>query len=479
MCNSKILNWWLDKVPNSTELIVTLTKSDGNCLCHAISQVLKSTDDTILDMRSKLYDFFQIRGNELHDLWKSNALREQKQLGDAAYVLTNEQMDTEWKEIVETASAPEVSGSENHFTEKIHVFALANLLETPIIEPGKVKPIFITHHFTHFSALFAKKKSTSYRVPIVDASNQILRIHFMDDEFFTDSIILMILKQYLCIRKADEDGEDGNIIFCEFGSYNFIDAESPENEVVPEVPDGSAKRSKQAKRTADTAIGAKKQIRPATSIDYKEIEENIHIAKVAHENLHNCDCEQRGNVNCTNGCINRSLFIECSPEMCKFKEKCANMTIQKSRPLDGLVVCETSNGLGLITDRGIKNGTFVIEYVGEVVSMKEFKIRSETKYAKHFHCYGMSLDRDLVIDSTKQGNKSRYINHSCTPNCEIQKWIVNGLLRMAIFAKKDIEPNEELTYDYKFYSFDTNVKPLCNCLTKGCRGTLSRISSKL
>lgn len=48
----------------------------------------------------------------------------------------------------------------------------------------------------------------------------------------------------------------------------------------------------------------------------------------------------------------------------------------------------------------------------------------------------------------------RFVNHSCEPNCEMQKWSVNGLFRMALFALRDISPNEELTYDYNFSLFN-------------------------
>lgn len=48
----------------------------------------------------------------------------------------------------------------------------------------------------------------------------------------------------------------------------------------------------------------------------------------------------------------------------------------------------------------------------------------------------------------------RFVNHSCQPNCEIQKWSVNGQFRMALFALRDISADEELTYDYNFSLFN-------------------------
>ena len=42
------------------------------------------------------------------------------------------------------------------------------------------------------------------------------------------------------------------------------------------------------------------------------------------------------------------------------------------------------------------------------------------------------------------------MNHSCNPNCVLEKWIVDGGVRVGLFAKVDIPAGEELTFDYKF-----------------------------
>jgi len=64
----------------------------------------------------------------------------------------------------------------------------------------------------------------------------------------------------------------------------------------------------------------------------------------------------------------------------------------------------------------------VIEYVGEVVDGLEFEARTQ-KYAKdgHEHHYFMMLNNDRIIDATMYGNDSRFINHSCDPNCVVEK----------------------------------------------------------
>ena len=68
-----------------------------------------------------------------------------------------------------------------------------------------------------------------------------------------------------------------------------------------------------------------------------------------------------------------------------------------------------------------------MEYVGEILDYPEFKARSK-RYARdsQMHYYFMALNADEIIDATKKGNTSRFINHSCDPNCETQKVWITG-----------------------------------------------------
>lgn len=65
-----------------------------------------------------------------------------------------------------------------------------------------------------------------------------------------------------------------------------------------------------------------------------------------------------------------------------------------------------------------------------------------------------------------QGNISRFINHSCEPNCETQKWLIRGELAIGLFTLKDIKAGQELTFDYNFERYGD--KPMrCYCATPG------------
>lgn len=131
------------------------------------------------------------------------------------------------------------------------------------------------------------------------------------------------------------------------------------------------------------------------------------------------------------------------------------------------------------TKEAIKSGEFILEYVGEVVSDQEFKERMATIYINDTHHYCLHLDGGLVIDGHRMGGDGRFVNHSCQPNCEMQKWSVNGQFRMALFALRDIEPGEELTYDYNFSLFNPAEGQECKCGSENCRGVIGGKSQRV
>ncbi|XP_068660012.1 histone-lysine N-methyltransferase ASHH3-like [Aristolochia californica] len=134
-------------------------------------------------------------------------------------------------------------------------------------------------------------------------------------------------------------------------------------------------------------------------------------------------------------------------------------------------------GYGLVADEDIKLGEFVIEYVGEVIDDKTCEERLwDMKHRGETNFYLCEINRDMVIDATYKGNKSRYINHSCQPNTEMQKWRIDGETRIGIFATRDIKKGEDLTYDYRFVQFGADQ--YCHCGALGCRRKLGSKPSK-
>ena len=174
------------------------------------------------------------------------------------------------------------------------------------------------------------------------------------------------------------------------------------------------------------------------------------------------------------------MYIECSPQTCPIADVCSNQRIQRHEIITCLQRFMTPNkGWGIKATKDIKPATFILEYVGEVVSEKEFKHRMQTKYSNDKHHYCLNLDRGMVIDGHRMGGDCRFVNHSCDPNCEMQKWYVNGQYRMALFALKDIQSGDELTYDYNFSLFNPTEGQTCKCGSENCRGVIGGRSQRV
>ena len=79
------------------------------------------------------------------------------------------------------------------------------------------------------------------------------------------------------------------------------------------------------------------------------------------------------------------------------------------------------------------------EYVGELVDEEECRNRIKKAHEENItDFYFLTLDKDRIIDAGPKGNLSRFMNHSCQPNCETQKWTVNGDTRVGLFAIRSI-----------------------------------------
>merc|ERR1719162_1413064 len=103
----------------------------------------------------------------------------------------------------------------------------------------------------------------------------------------------------------------------------------------------------------------------------------------------------------------------------------------------------------------------VIEYVGEVINKAECTRRLEDEYRQDTQFYILGTEGGEYIDATKHGNCSRFMNHSCDPNCAVEKWMVGGELRLAMIAIRDIGDQEELTFDYQYSQAAGNIKLPC------------------
>ena len=153
-------------------------------------------------------------------------------------------------------------------------------------------------------------------------------------------------------------------------------------------------------------------------------------------------------------------------------------------------------------DQPLQKGDVVAEYVGEYVTPAVTDARDKIYQKERIQDYQFRIDSQIVIDATKRGGHGRYANHNCDPNCATKIIPFNmadaaatdeddyfdspdnninnssskkrNLKRVVIVAQRDIEPMEELTYDYQFpLEIDLEERIPCNCNAKNCRGFMN------
>ncbi|XP_025947324.1 histone-lysine N-methyltransferase ASH1L isoform X1 [Apteryx rowi] len=218
---------------------------------------------------------------------------------------------------------------------------------------------------------------------------------------------------------------------------------------------------------------------------YKKIRSNVYVdvKPLSGYEATTCNCKKPDDGNgkgCVEDCLNRMIFAECSPNTCPCGEQCCNQRIQRHEWVQCLERFRAEEkGWGIRTKEPLKAGQFIIEYLGEVVSEQEFRNRMIEQYHNHSDHYCLNLDSGMVIDSYRMGNEARFINHSCNPNCEMQKWSVNGVYRIGLYALKDMPAGTELTYDYNFHSFNVEKQQLCKCGFDKCRGIIGGKSQRM
>src|SRR5438046_4808153 len=128
------------------------------------------------------------------------------------------------------------------------------------------------------------------------------------------------------------------------------------------------------------------------------------------------------------------------------------------------------HGRGVYARVDIPKGTRLIEYTGEHISNAEADRRYEDEKMSAHHTFLFILNSRTCIDAAVGGNVSRFINHSCDPNCEA---IIEGQ-HIWIDAIRDIAAGEELGYDYEYdWLPEYTVKDLrfygCQCGSANCR----------
>ncbi|KAI4880897.1 hypothetical protein NFI96_029779, partial [Prochilodus magdalenae] len=212
---------------------------------------------------------------------------------------------------------------------------------------------------------------------------------------------------------------------------------------------------------------------------YKHIKVNRPIGRVQIitadlSEIPRCNCKATDESPCgmDSECINRMLLYECHPQVCPAGQRCQNQRFMKREYSQVEIFRTLSRGWGLRCCHDIKKGEFVNEYVGEVIDEEECRARIRHAQENDIgNFYMLTLDKDRIIDAGPKGNEARFMNHSCQPNCETQKWTVSGDTRVGLFALVDISAGTELTFNYNLECLG-NGKTVCKCGAPNCSGFL-------
>ncbi|MBR1269267.1 SET domain-containing protein [Bradyrhizobium sp. AUGA SZCCT0222] len=128
-------------------------------------------------------------------------------------------------------------------------------------------------------------------------------------------------------------------------------------------------------------------------------------------------------------------------------------TVSPNKPFR---VGRSRTGLGLFATKPIKKGAKIVRYFGPLLDSKKKKDDAiENKYL-------FELTNRWTIDGSVRANVARYINHACKPNAESD--VKPRKRKVIIRAIKNIEPGEEINYDYGTDYFKAYLKPIgCKC----------------
>ncbi|CAI6250067.1 unnamed protein product [Periconia digitata] len=158
----------------------------------------------------------------------------------------------------------------------------------------------------------------------------------------------------------------------------------------------------------------------------------------------------------------RRPIYECN-DNCRCGLHCRNKNVQFGRTIDvEIFKTDGGRGWGLRCPQQLYQGQFIDTYRGEVITDTEATLREETAgKAKASYLYsldkfgeseGLSDEQLYVVDGEFFGGPTKFMNHSCEPNCRQYTVSYNKhdpfVYDIAFFACRDIPAGEELTFDY-------------------------------
>jgi len=191
-----------------------------------------------------------------------------------------------------------------------------------------------------------------------------------------------------------------------------------------------------------------------------------------------------GRINIADLATHKPLVMECNPSCRCSPELCMNRVLQQRSKVHLCIYHSlTKSGWGVKTLDFVQKGSFICEYLGEVITDpqlaesigKQYDLSGES-YLFDLDAYGVDDSVMFTVDPKRKGNVSKFINHSCEPNLvQISIGTINSPLfhRVAFFAARNLFPNEELGFNYNYDMRKDRLRPIgCNCGSVICRTRL-------
>ncbi|XP_022005669.1 histone-lysine N-methyltransferase SUVR4 isoform X2 [Helianthus annuus] len=195
------------------------------------------------------------------------------------------------------------------------------------------------------------------------------------------------------------------------------------------------------------------------------------------------------------GHVLRKFIKECWRK-CGCTMNCGNRVVQRGPTCKLQVFSTEDKGWAVRSTQYLPKGSFICEYVGEILTNTELYERNKQSQVNERHTYPVLLDADwgseqgledeeaLCLDATRFGNVARFINHRCSDSNLIEIPVEietphHHYYHIAFFTKRDIDPFEELTWDYgiDFADVEHPIKAFkCQCASPHCRDVRRKVA---
>uniref|UniRef100_A0AAY5K649 Euchromatic histone-lysine N-methyltransferase 1a n=1 Tax=Esox lucius TaxID=8010 RepID=A0AAY5K649_ESOLU len=173
------------------------------------------------------------------------------------------------------------------------------------------------------------------------------------------------------------------------------------------------------------------------------------------------------------------VLFECN-HACSCWRSCRNRVVQNGLRARLQLYKTQRMGWGVKSLQDIPQGTFICEYVGEIITDAEADGRENDSYL-------FTLDNKVgelhCIDARLFGNIGRFINHLCEPNLlAVRVFTMHQDLRfprIAFFSSKPIKSGDQIGFDYGDHFWKVKSKYYnCQCCSPKCRHSSAAVAQR-